>query len=116
MERRDFLKMTSAGAPALAVGTSPWPTKAMAADSEPHLYWSLFAKQLQWLTTQAYSAANPYATGVLIGDACAEMGFSSLNLTVRPGGHVEPAQVTTNLPLMLNGIRSTGVDCFEITT
>jgi hypothetical protein len=87
-------------------GTSP----------SPHITWSIFSRHLQWLTTQAYAAANPNRTGVLIGQAALQMGFAATNLTVRPGGHVEPSNVVTNLPLMLQGIRSTGCICDEITT
>jgi putative transposase len=42
--------------------------------------------------------------------------FSSSGLTVLTGGHVEPRLVKTNLPLMLNGIRSTGWICDYIGT
>lgn len=84
--------------------------------SEPHITWSIFSRHLQWLTTRAFAAANPFQTGVSIGQAALEMGFAATNLTVRPQGHVEPANVVTNLPLILKGIRSTGCLCDEITT
>src|SRR5690348_6145724 len=106
MERRSFLMAMGATAPALALP----PTSAQAAGA-PSIQWSVFSKNIQWLTTAAYAASKPYETGVLLGNACSTMGFSSINLTVRPAGHVEPAQVRTNLPLMLAGIRSTGIRC-----
>jgi len=87
-------------------GTSP----------SPHITWSIFSRHLQWLTTQAFATAKPYQTGALIGQAALQMGFAATNLTVRPGGHVEPSNVANNLPLMLQGIRSVGCICEEITT
>jgi hypothetical protein len=78
----------------------------------------MFTRHLQWLTTQAYAHAQPYNTGLLIGQKAAELGYRAVNLTVRNTGHVDPnlADVARNLPLMLRGIRTTGVLCDFITT
>ncbi|MEV6810863.1 TIM barrel protein [Micromonospora sp. NPDC051296] len=82
----------------------------------PRITWTIFSRHLQWLTTQAYAHSHPYETGVLVGEAAAEMGYAAVDLTVRPGGHVEPAAVRQNLAPMLRGVRSTGVHCEHITT
>ncbi|MFC0529017.1 sugar phosphate isomerase/epimerase family protein [Phytohabitans kaempferiae] len=82
----------------------------------PQITWTIFSRHLQWLTTQAYAHQYPYETGVLVGEAAAEMGYAAVDLTVRPGGHVEPAAVRRNLAPMLRGVRSTGVRCAHITT
>jgi len=126
MDRRGFLTSTGLAAalvletmPAARAGNDSEGREDGAdgpAPSQPHIIWSIFSRHLQWLTTQAYAAANPYQTGALIGQAALQMGFAATNLTVRPGGHVEPASVATNLPLILKGIRSTGCICDEITT
>jgi len=87
-------------------------------DVEPHITWTIFSRHLQWLTTRDYAQANPYETGVLIGVKAAELGYKALNLTVRNTGHVDPNLIDfrRNLPLMLRGIRSTGVMCTFIST
>ena len=41
-------------------------------------------------------------------------GYTAVDLTVRDDGHVRPPLVATNLPLMLQGIRSTGAICTMI--
>jgi hypothetical protein len=129
MQRRTLLKtgLTAAGtAIPLATGvsaasaaTTARPMRASAhqgAPLGPALTWTIFSRHLQWLTTQAYAQAAPRATGELIGQAAAQLGFPAVDLTVRPGGHVEPSAASTNLAPMLDGIRSTGVRCDQITT
>lgn len=124
MDRRRFFLASGSAAAALSLEMLPWAHAQVSDDAfdepndaePPHITWSIFSRHLQWLTTRAFAAANPYQTGVMIGQAALEMGFATTNLTVRPQGHVEPANVTTNLPLMLKGIRSTGCLCDEITT
>jgi hypothetical protein len=119
LNRRDFLKMAGAVAAGVTANAATKDVLAQAitpAATSPHMTWSIFSRHLQWLTTAAQSAADPYGTGVLVGNEALKMGFSAVDLTVRSQGHVEPAQVTTNLPLMLNGVRSTGCICDHITT
>ncbi len=124
LDRRAFLATTT-GAATVAL----WPAVARAnrgstdavagialpGNGTPHLTWTVFSRHLQWLTTQSYAQSNPLQTGVLIGQTAGQLGFSAVDLTVRSGGHVEPAQVTTNLSPMVEGIRSTGVLCEQIT-
>lgn len=45
-----------------------------------------------------------------------EMGFEGLDLTVRPGGHVDPASVREQLPQACETVRSLGYDVPMITT
>jgi len=126
MDRRGFLKTaTAAGAALAATHASPGGVAHAAGligtrnrTPEPHVTWTMFSRHLQWLTTQAESQAQPRATGVLIGEKAAELGYTAVNLTVRRTGHVDPSLVDVgqNLPLMLDGVRSTGVTCSFITT
>src|ERR1700720_589686 len=118
MDRRDFLNAAGAAAAAVAVKDVALPTSAtaQAAASGPHMTWSIFSRHLQWVSTAAQGASDPYGTGVLIGQSALAADFSAVDLTVRSQGHVEPTLVATNLPLMLNGIRSTGCICDQITT
>jgi sugar phosphate isomerase/epimerase len=115
MNRRNFLKMTGAAATAISTKDLLFPGTASAATT-PHMTWSIFSRHLQWVSTAAVAASDPYGTGVAIGQAALAADFSAVDLTVRSQGHVEPTLVTTNLPLMLNGIRSTGCICDQITT
>ena len=64
----------------------------------------IFSKHLQFLDYRA------------TGEMAAEMGFSGIDLTVRPGGHVLPELVKTDLPKAIAEIRSGGSDCKMITT
>jgi sugar phosphate isomerase/epimerase len=126
MDRRGFLKTATAAGTALAathassggVAHAAGPIGSRNRPREPHITWTMFSRHLQWLTTQADSQAQPRATGVLIGEKAAELGYTAVNLTVRRTGHVDPSLVDVghNLPLMLDGVRSTGVTCSFITT
>ena len=44
------------------------------------------------------------------------MGFSGVDLTVRPKGHVLPESVKTDLPKAVSDIKSAGSNCQMITT
>ena len=84
MNRRTFTSLIPAAAAAAATDPSPntrWPIVA-------------FSKHFQW-TSVAEAAA-----------LCAELGYDGLDLTVRPGGHVEPAEVADALPTAVEAIRS----------
>lgn len=51
-----------------------------------------------------------------MGEMVAEMGFSGVDLTVRPDGHVVPERVKTDLPLAVAAIKKSGVNCKMMTT
>lgn len=65
---------------------------------------SIFSKNLQWLG---------YAE---MAKVAAEIGFDGIDLTVRPGGHVLPENVSTELPKAVEAIRKSGLDVYMITT
>ena len=54
----------------------------------------MFSKHFQW-TSVAEMAAH-----------CAEMGYDGIDLTVRPGGHVEPVEVADALPKAVETIHA----------
>ncbi|MEF7616951.1 twin-arginine translocation signal domain-containing protein [Aquincola sp. MAHUQ-54] len=116
MERRSFLSGAAASAVAgLAAKEAVFPGQAHAqATSEQVLVTSVWSRHVQWVRTEEQTYSDPYGTGVAIGEALRAGGYAAVNLTVRDGGHVRPAQVSTHLPLMLNGIRSTGTICDHI--
>ncbi len=102
--RRAFVKKT-----ALAAGCLPWIPAAVPdfwqhGTDSPGLEMHLFSKHLQFLScTEAAEVA-------------AQLGFSGLDLTVRPGGHVEPENVKVALPKALEAIGRGGSRCQLMTT
>ena len=115
MERRNFLA-GAAALTALAAREAAFPTQAaaQAAPGDQQLVTQLWSRHLQWVSTQEQANSDPYGTGIKVGEALRAAGYAAVDLTVRSGGHVLPELVATNLPLMLNGIRSTGAICDHI--
>lgn len=109
INRRDFLKssITAAGLiPFIGVGD-----KIMAMGEEKHieketeeLKVCIFSKHLQFLDYQS------------LGEQVAEMGFAGIDLTVRPGGHVEPKAVRNDLPKAVELIKKGGSNCVMLST
>ncbi len=102
--RRDFVKLT-----ALATGALPFTGLAntvfnKVVDLNTNLDVSIFSKHLQFLD---------YKTS---GAMAAEMGFSGVDLTVRPKGHVLPKDVDKVLPEAIKAIKKGGSICKMITT
>ena len=118
MDRRNFL--TAAAAAAAAAAGSALPASSLAATAAeppaPHLQWQLWSRHLQWVSTQAEAAADPYGVGVKVGQYALLSGYSAVGLTVRNGGHVQAENAATHLPRMLEGIRSAGCICNHIGT
>lgn len=105
VSRRDFLsRATAAG---LAVGAlGVWPRTAHGATSgvpeEPTI--AVFSKHLQWMSHPDVALTVK------------ESGFSAVDLTVRPGGHVEPERVEDDLPRAVAFLASSGITVPMITT
>jgi len=115
MDRRDFLTGAAVAATAWAVKDVAFPTEASAqATPAQALVTSVWSRHVQWVRTEAQTRSDPYGTGVAVGEAILAGGYAAVDLTVRDGGHVLPADVATHLPSMLNGIRSTGAICDHI--
>jgi L-ribulose-5-phosphate 3-epimerase len=64
----------------------------------------IFSKHLQWLD---YDAMASFV---------ADCGFDGTDVTVRPGGHVEPDRVETDLPLVVSAMKKVGREVTLITT
>jgi sugar phosphate isomerase/epimerase len=102
LTRRDFITSASgAGAMMLLSGNTPIVT-----DPRPSMKPSLsvFSKHLHWLDYPA------------MAETAAACGFDGIDLTVRPGGHVEPERVEVDLPRAVVAIRKAGLDIPMITT
>lgn len=65
---------------------------------------AIFSKHLQWLDIPA------------MADAAKEVGFDAVDLTVRPGGHIEPERALLELPRAAEEIRKRGIELAMITT
>jgi sugar phosphate isomerase/epimerase len=101
--RRDFITKTTFSAAMVPFLSFPYSSFESIANDEK-LSVHLFSKHLQFLD---YKSA---------GEMAAEMGFSGLDLTVRPNGHVLPETVKIDLPKAINDIKIAGSNCELITT
>ncbi len=83
MNRREFVALAPAAL-------------AAANDQSPAARWPvvMFSKHFQWTTVSEMASR------------CAEMGYDGIDLTVRPGGHVEPSEVAEALPKAVETIRA----------
>jgi sugar phosphate isomerase/epimerase len=103
--RRNFIKSTTLSASAIALlGLSKNAWSLMNTPFDDNLSVHIFSKHLQFLD---------YKT---TGEMAAEMGFSGVDLTVRPNGHVLPERVKTDLPKAIADIKAAGSRCEIITT
>lgn len=101
--RRIFVKKTVLSAGMIPFLSFPYGSLS-SIYNEDELSVHIFSKHLQFLD---YKSA---------GEMAAEMGFSGLDLTVRPNGHVEPQSVKTDLPKAISQIIESGSKCEMITT
>lgn len=103
--RRNFVKLSALGAigivPLISTANSFFESSFL---DNSELDISIFSKHLQFLD---------YKT---TGEMAAEMGFSGVDLTVRPNGHVLPELVKTDLPKAIKAIKEAGSNCKMITT
>jgi sugar phosphate isomerase/epimerase len=94
MNRREFLARSGIGMAAAGLGARPL---VAAGGGDPGMPVYVFSKHLQFLGYEEMAAT------------AAEMGFDGVDLTVRPGGHVEPERVRTDLPRAVKAIRAAGI-------
>lgn len=101
--RRDFIKKAALSASVFPFLNFPFSLSANSAQQDS-LSISIFSKHLQFLD---YEQTGKMAT---------ELGFSGVDLTVRPKGHVLPESVKTDLPKAIAAIKKGGSTCEMITT
>ncbi len=63
-----------------------------------------------------FSKHLPRMNGRDLGRSLKALGFDGVDLTVRPGGHVDPKQAATGLPVFVDAIRHEGLAVPMITT
>ena len=100
--RREFLSGV-AGVGAMASFSSLGLTAGEGGPSAKPLPIVYFSKHLQWLDWEQMAAT------------AADLGFDGLDVTVREGGHVEPARVQEDLPKVAKIVRKAGLDIPMIT-
>lgn len=99
--RRQFVKVAAAAGTFAAISPRP-----VAARSQPGFRGTLcfFSKHL------------PSMDGARLGRTMTTLGFGGVDLTVRPGGHIDPKRVAQDLPPFVQAIRKEGVSVPMITT
>lgn len=101
MDRREWI---CSGAAVLAAGA--FSRASNAAEIPAKLKIDAYTRHLAWLR----SADE-------VAEACIEMAFDGVDITVRPyPGHVDPANVKTELPPFVNALRGHGLSVTTITT
>src|SRR5947207_3115697 len=63
-----------------------------------------------------FSKHLPGMDAARLGRTLKSLGFAGVDLTVRPGGHVDPKRVAQDLPPFVAGIRKEGLTVPMITT
>jgi sugar phosphate isomerase/epimerase len=104
LSRRHFIQ-TAAGAAAGAF--APFDSLALAQGSPGARFRG---------TLCFFSKHLPRMNGRELGRTLKAMGFGGVDLTVRPGGHVDPKRVTSDLPPFVDAIRSEGLAVPMIST
>ncbi len=97
MNRRIFIKTVAAAGAALTV-----PTHVQAAENK--WQFNCFTKHLQWLDYRETA------------EVLKKAGYDGADLTVRPGGHVEPERVEDDLPKAVEAFESFGLKVPMIVT
>lgn len=99
--RRKFIKNSTLGLSGIAFGTGNMAAVGSSDDVNPV---HVFSKCLQFLNYRE------------MADVLANLGFDGADLTVRPGGHVLPENVASDLPKAVQTLRRAGIDTNMIVT
>lgn len=102
LNRRQFLERT--GTLAAAASLLPGPAARAAAGKDGAWTFCAFEKPLQYLSFDD------------LADLVAELGFSGIEATVRPGGHVLPGRVEEDLPKFVEALKIRGLEITILTS
>ena len=97
MNRRHFTKLAAISSLGFATNHVGLSAAAQSAKESKPLSLNVFSKHLQFLDYQE------------MAKVAREIGFDGVDLTVRPGGHVEPENAKRDLPKAVEAIRSEGL-------
>ena len=106
MKRRKAIKTAGIGVAALS-GIRPFALKASYSVSKPEVRsWkiNIFSKHLHWASYDE------------MANVVKDIGFDGIDLTVRPKGHVEPANVEKDLPKAVDAADKKGLEVKMMTT
>lgn len=105
MNKRDFLeKLALGGAAAFALPQVSFSAAAPLRTKREPMSIHVFSKHLQFLGYEE------------MAETAAEIGFDGVDLTVRPGGHVLPENVSRDLPKAIAAIQKQGLQSSLMTT
>ena len=76
----------------------------------------VFGKELKLPGMHLFSKVLQFVDYSAMADASAAAGLHGIDLTVRPGGHVEPDHFERDLPVAIKAIKAAGLRCDMITT
>ena len=102
MDRRNFAKLAALSS--LSFGSKKLPAANKSPTWTRPLSVHLFSKHLQFLDYKN------------MAKVAADLGFDGLDLTVRPGGHVEPENVESDLPRAVEAMANAGLLSIMMTT
>ena len=77
---------------------------------------SAIAAPARKLKAAVFSKHLQFVQGEDLAKVAAEIGFDGVDITVRPGGHVEPARIAQDLPPLVKIIRAHGLEVPMVTT
>src|SRR5438270_13613026 len=97
MLRRSFIKKTALAATAITSNYYGLPSSLQSFNSSSVFPIAIFSKNLQWLNIKDMASLAK------------QMGFDSIDLTVRDKGHVLPERVTEDLPKAISIIKNEGL-------
>ena len=100
LSRRSLMR----GAAVLGVSAGAIAGESGTEQANSKLKVAIFSKHLQFLQ------------GAELAQTAADIGFDGIDVTVRNGGHVDPARVRQDLPPLVAAIRSHGLEAPMITT
>jgi sugar phosphate isomerase/epimerase len=76
----------------------------------------VFGKELKLPGMHLFSKVLQFLDYSQMAEAAAAAGLAGVDLTVRPGGHVDPDNFERDLPLAISAIKAAGLRCAMITT
>jgi len=76
----------------------------------------VFGKELKLPGMHLFSKVLQFLDYSQMADAAAAAGLAGIDLTVRPGGHVDPDNFERDLPLAIKAIKAAGLRCDMIST
>ncbi len=102
MERRSFIKTTTAGVAGMSLAGKSVAADLLKPNAKRPIH--VFTKCLQFLSYDE------------IATVLTELGFDGADLTVRKGGQVNPENVEAELPKAIKALRNKGIDSNMIAT